>query len=156
MITKSDEPVILYQIITKVDITEGVISRLERYKMKFTGKQYIGMFFTKEDHEEGFNIPPSRRIKKDEILRIAMSFGGDKPDIVRRYVYFLEGQREEAIAKVIASIDKTVSQMKYDVENLFNLWTNRDKGKTPQEKRPHDQNNVPSVSDPGGADYSCR
>jgi hypothetical protein len=123
---KKESPIIiLYELMTSVDIAEGVKSRVCKYRMKFSGKNYLPQMLTKEDHEAGFNVPPYGRVGAEEILKVNKSLFGDKSNYLRRSIYFLEGQQEDAIRLMRGCIDESLTRKKEEAVKLFEIWANR-------------------------------
>jgi hypothetical protein len=119
--------VILYELMTKVELVKGVCSRLQKYRMKFSGKNYLPQMLTGVDHEMGFNVPPHTRVKAEDILKVHKIFMGDHNNYVFRSIYFLEGQKEEAIKLIRASIEEQVTRAKEESAKLYEIWVNREK-----------------------------
>jgi hypothetical protein len=114
----------LYDLRVSVDVT-GCRTRLFKFPVKFTGKNYISISVTEELRDQGFTkFGMIGRVKQDEIMQVRRGslFQNDHVD---RKIYFIEGQKEEAIQKLISAMDEQVSMMKRNAELIYEAWTTR-------------------------------
>lgn len=116
----------LYEIVVSVD-EKGVHKRLSKYRTTFTGKNYLATMFTPEDRANGYNLGwGSSRINSEQIFKVQrMGLFGDSFNNVRRRIYFLEGQQEEALTMLRDDLNKTIKSITEQVNALALAWENR-------------------------------
>ena len=128
MNNKKENILDLYEISVKIG-KDGVKSRLSKYRAKFTGQNYLPVRLTEEEEKSGYVGCFSQRIKNSEILKVQRIGLSDSSDHISRYIYFLDNQKEQAINLIKEELDKTISKMFSDINELYKVWVNRHEAK---------------------------
>lgn len=123
---KNDEFVDLYQLTCFVDVALGCKTTLSKYKVKKTDKNYIYQGWTEEDEKNGYNggVWAGRREPLDCILKVDSNLRAS-PSYVSRYVFFLDGQLEQAKELLRIEMTSVMEKMKSELDKIYNFWINR-------------------------------
>lgn len=106
---------------------------LQRYKVKFTGRNFLPLRPTDEDEANGFRSGRlMQRIPVEDLMQVKKLgldvYGGKS---IHRYIYCLPEQRGAALCLLIADVDKFVVDFLDGAQKLFKTWTSRDKEAQP-------------------------
>ncbi len=121
----------LYEIVVHIEANRGLIMQQNKYKTMFTLKTYLPCFFdVTKDIKDGYNYSLYRRVKATELMKVIKGPTGDKCNNIRRSIYFVEGQEEEAKNLIKDELNATTMWMLDDANKIRNLWINRNTGGT--------------------------
>lgn len=113
-----------------------MVTQLFKIPVTFSGKNYLPRPRTPELEAEGYSyFGTNSRIRSDEIMKIKQIGLADRPDHISYEVFFLEGQKDEAVAKMKAFIDERVGAMQKQINALAEAWkTRKERPKNPYER----------------------
>lgn len=113
----------LYEIIVSVD-TQREYARMEKYRVKKTGKNYLPQRIAGDLEGKGYSHRMSSRLPLDGLMKVNRQlFGGF--DHVYMSIYCLEGQKREALERVITEVDSAVLSMLRNAQAVNKIWVNR-------------------------------
>lgn len=116
----------VYQILASIDAADGVKTTLVKYKTKFTGKNYLGVMMTKEDHANGYSTGwGNSRLGEDEIMKVQRGIFSDKATHIKRNIYFLEGQKDQALKLIRVELEQAVSHTAIESAKMYYAWHHR-------------------------------
>jgi hypothetical protein len=119
-----DKFVDLYEIIVHLN-TDKVGARMEKYRVKQTGTNFLPQMLQPEHEKQGYSYRMNGRVKVSDLMKIQQIGFGFGCDHVYRHIYCFEHQRADALMMLRAEIDSTVTRMRDQVAKLYDTWTNR-------------------------------
>lgn len=125
-VSKPVEVIALYELRISVEPT-GILIRLNKYAVKFTGKNYCPVRITDEMEDQKFHHGLTSRVPVEEVNKVRRVSFHDNPTHIGRNIYFLDGpgNQEKAVAAVKAEIEQIVTKMKKDMDECYRAWTER-------------------------------
>lgn len=118
--------VTLYEYSVTISFTEYK-SNLYKYRMRFTGKNYVPMPVDAEYLAGGFNAPPLHRIPAS-LVGVLRGVKTLSPSYTVRCMYFVEGNLDKAKTQVDSSIAACVEEMVRQAELVKEHWEAATKG----------------------------
>ncbi len=111
----------LYEAGVSISVKNGVKVMKRKYKTKFTGKNYICV----NDNNDPSVSNLYSRVTPDEILSIRNpSRGGNCPSM-SRYVYYLDGQEDEAVKLLRDNVETILTEQCADAQLMLGKWKHR-------------------------------
>lgn len=126
---------ILWCIIASVDHKLGVRSRVEKYPVHATGKNFVpvpynpGADNNEYSWEDGFNGMLRGRVPINGLMKVYESdFMRDSHQSVRRHIYFFDTGFGDAKKMVAQAIEKKIGEIRDQANALHDQWINRAHG----------------------------
>jgi hypothetical protein len=111
----------LYELRVSVQ-PNGIRALVRKYYVKVTKANYLPERIPDTRENEGYSVALYQRVKLGEVMKLRRSLFGDHVDSVVREIYYLQGQEEEARARVNAELDKTIRSMAEQMDMLHAAW----------------------------------
>ena len=84
--------------------------------------------FSDDDRANGYNLGwGSSRIEPSDLLKVQKTGIWDTPSHVGRRIYFLEGQKNEALNLIRDNLEETITTMVKNVNGLGKQWEERNR-----------------------------
>ena len=115
------EFVTLYEAGVRISTKDGVKVMKRKYKTKFTGKNYICV----NDHNDAEVSNLYSRVTPDEILSIRNPSRSSDCPSMSRYVYYLEGQEDQAVKLLRSHVESILTEQAADSNAMLELWNKR-------------------------------
>jgi hypothetical protein len=128
------ETVTLYEYNVSVD-AEKYYATVYKYKMRFTGKNYISEpLGTDEIIGNKFNTPPLHRIGTEELMQIRQLRKSSNSTYVNRRIYFLKEDFERAKLLVNTAVAGAVDEKVKETALMHKHWREATAPKNPLDK----------------------
>jgi len=115
------EFVTVYEYNIVIEAGLGIKEIDRKYRMTFTGKNYIPTMHSDEDFEKKFSCL-GRRISVDDIKKLQSSNLCGNSSYISRYIYYLEGEEQIAKKMVWDSVSKEIERLKINADDMFAQW----------------------------------
>lgn len=105
--------------------TDRVVSRMEKYRVKKTGKNYLPQMLSEELEAQGYSHRMCHRLRVDLLMVVQNPGMYDRAGHVSRCIFCLPEQREKALEKIRADMEAIINQMKEEADKLHARWHGR-------------------------------
>lgn len=113
----------LYEIIIHVE-TDRVRARLEKYRVKVTGKNFLPVMLTREQELQGYSHRLHNRVRIDRLMVVDHTNLFGTPDHVYRSIYCRAEQRAAALELLRKEVADTVARNKANADKVYATWQN--------------------------------